>query len=81
MLEDSFSPVVKLRGLPSSRSGSWTFKRLWQKPVAAIFLHQREALEPAGSLLECSAGWCPFLAQSDGALHKGNSITRLTLSL
>lgn len=43
------------------------------------FPHQREALEPGGSL---RAQWVlAFLAESDGELHKGNSITRLVLSL
>lgn len=44
-----------------------------------IFPHQREALEPGRSL---RVQWVlAFLTESDGELHKGNSITRLTLSL
>lgn len=44
-----------------------------------IFSHQREAVEPGGSL---RVQWVlAFLAESDGELHKGNLITRLALSL
>lgn len=83
VLKDYFSPVTKLLAQRFAKLMKWELdlKRLWHKSVAVIFLHQKEALEPEGSLLECSEWWCLFWAQSDGALHKGNSITRLTLSL
>lgn len=48
--------------------------------LVVIFPHQREALEPEGSL---RVQWLllAFLGQSDGTLNEGKSITRLALSL
>lgn len=46
--------------------------------LVVVFPHQREALKPGGSL-RVQLALLAFLAQSDGALHKGNSITRLAL--
>ena len=48
--------------------------------LVVIFPHQREALEPEGSL---RVQWLllAFLGQSDGALNEGNSITGLPVGL